>query len=167
MLTFTCPICQQAFTLSCAEMPRSCTLDCPQCGGLLLYTQEQLYDFHAKLHADDPRWPVDGKGTHCLLVQPDSPSDVRVDALALDLGQSPAETIETVATEFRAGKLTLAEMVQRLARLRRRAHQEQRCASCGQAVDLTAFRDEVSRREYHISNFCQQCQDRFFGERDQ
>jgi hypothetical protein len=61
MLTFTCPICQQAFALSRAEMPRSCTLDCPKCGGLLLYTQEQLFDF-AKLHADDPRWPADGKG---------------------------------------------------------------------------------------------------------
>lgn len=150
MLTFTCPICQQAFTLSRSEMPRSCTLDCPQCGGLLLYLHETLYDFHAKLHADDPRWPVDGKGTGCLTVQPDA----------------PPETIAQAVANFRdaSGRVPLsAKLLQRFEYVRQQAQQAQRCASCGQVVDLTAFRDELSRREYHLSSFCQSCQDRFFG----
>ena len=35
------------------------------------------------------------------------------------------------------------------------------CVKCGQpAVD---FRDELSRKEYNISGFCQSCQDEIFG----
>ena len=36
------------------------------------------------------------------------------------------------------------------------------CLSCGGAA--TEFSDALSRREYSISGFCQQCQDDFFGE---
>jgi hypothetical protein len=36
------------------------------------------------------------------------------------------------------------------------------CVKCGEsAVD---FRDELSRKEYGISGFCQCCQDKIFGE---
>lgn len=35
---------------------------------------------------------------------------------------------------------------------------------CGQFVFVDGFRDEVSRREYTISGFCQTCQDKVFGD---
>ena len=36
------------------------------------------------------------------------------------------------------------------------------CTWCGKSA--TAFRDTVSRREYTISGFCQECQDKTFGD---
>jgi hypothetical protein len=39
------------------------------------------------------------------------------------------------------------------------------CVKCGKsAVD---FRDEISKREFSISGFCQGCQDDFFGVEDE
>ncbi len=38
-----------------------------------------------------------------------------------------------------------------------------RCPFCGEVVDLTGFRDSLSRKEYLISGLCQKCQDSFFG----
>ena len=35
------------------------------------------------------------------------------------------------------------------------------CVSCGQMAEL--FRDNLSREEYRISGFCQDCQDFVFG----
>lgn len=35
------------------------------------------------------------------------------------------------------------------------------CTWCG--AEATEFRNEISRREYRISGFCQQCQDNTFG----
>ena len=35
------------------------------------------------------------------------------------------------------------------------------CSWCGKNV--TEFQDEISRREYSISGFCQECQDKTFG----
>ena len=35
------------------------------------------------------------------------------------------------------------------------------CAWCGKPA--TEFRDELSRKEYTISGFCQECQDKTFG----
>ena len=35
------------------------------------------------------------------------------------------------------------------------------CSWCGKPA--TEFRDELSRREYRISGFCQECQDKTFG----
>jgi hypothetical protein len=35
------------------------------------------------------------------------------------------------------------------------------CVACGQPA--TEFRDELSRKEYLISGFCQKCQDATFG----
>ena len=37
----------------------------------------------------------------------------------------------------------------------------QQCVKCGE-FNLE-FRDEISRREYAISGWCQSCQDQFFG----
>ena len=39
------------------------------------------------------------------------------------------------------------------------------CVMCGE-FDLS-FRDELSRKEYGISGFCQGCQDDFFGVEDE
>jgi hypothetical protein len=44
---------------------------------------------------------------------------------------------------------------------RRDAIRNDTCAWCGDKV--TGFRDELSRREYRISGFCQRCQDATFG----
>ena len=35
------------------------------------------------------------------------------------------------------------------------------CVSCGKAADT--FKNEISRREYQISQLCQACQDEIFG----
>ena len=35
------------------------------------------------------------------------------------------------------------------------------CSWCGKPA--TQFKDELSRREYTISGFCQECQDKTFG----
>lgn len=40
---------------------------------------------------------------------------------------------------------------------------ERVCNSCCFKVDQEQFRDELSRREYLISGFCQKCQDSVFG----
>lgn len=36
------------------------------------------------------------------------------------------------------------------------------CVSCGKPADT--FRDDISRREFNITGFCQRCQDSFFAE---
>ena len=36
------------------------------------------------------------------------------------------------------------------------------CSFCGKKAD--AFKNEISREEYGISGFCQECQDETFGE---
>lgn len=37
------------------------------------------------------------------------------------------------------------------------------CTYCKKKVDLSEFKDALSRKEYQISGWCQKCQDRFFG----
>lgn len=37
-----------------------------------------------------------------------------------------------------------------------------RCPFCKKAVDVTAFKDERSRKEFIISEACARCQDGFF-----
>lgn len=37
------------------------------------------------------------------------------------------------------------------------------CPICGQKIDESDFRDEISKREYGISGMCQQCQDKIFN----
>ena len=46
---------------------------------------------------------------------------------------------------------------------RREAVASKRCATCGNAVLLTSFKDELSLKEFHISGMCQYCQDDLFG----
>jgi len=47
---------------------------------------------------------------------------------------------------------------------RRQTIESDTCVSCkGEAKE---FRDEISRREYFISGFCQTCQDLVFNEND-
>tara|TARA_R100000808_G_scaffold18218_1_gene40002 strand:- start:245 stop:508 length:264 start_codon:yes stop_codon:yes gene_type:complete len=37
-----------------------------------------------------------------------------------------------------------------------------KCTTCGQAVTLESFTDEISLKEFHISGMCQVCQDEIF-----
>jgi len=37
------------------------------------------------------------------------------------------------------------------------------CNGCGDAVLQESFKNEISKREYQISGFCQKCQDSVFG----
>lgn len=37
-----------------------------------------------------------------------------------------------------------------------------KCPFCGQVVDPSEFRDELSKREFKISGLCQKCQDSMF-----
>lgn len=37
------------------------------------------------------------------------------------------------------------------------------CPMCGQKIDESDFRDELSRREYNNSGMCQKCQDEFWS----
>ncbi len=46
---------------------------------------------------------------------------------------------------------------------RREAVASKRCATCGNAVLLTSFKDSLSLKEFHISAMCQYCQDEIFG----
>lgn len=42
--------------------------------------------------------------------------------------------------------------------------QEGKCPFCGESIKgPSAFRDEISRKEYKISGLCQECQDSIFG----
>lgn len=41
------------------------------------------------------------------------------------------------------------------------ANSKKVCIMCGQPVG--EFRNELSKKEYSISGFCQDCQDNFFG----
>ena len=36
------------------------------------------------------------------------------------------------------------------------------CIVCGEQVNINDFRDELSRKEWHISQMCQSCQDEVF-----
>jgi hypothetical protein len=58
-LTVICPGCNKGFTV----FGDSGTGDCPHCNLLVLIENDKIYDFHKKLHEEDPRWPADGKGT--------------------------------------------------------------------------------------------------------
>jgi len=40
------------------------------------------------------------------------------------------------------------------------------CPFCGRPVRKTAFRDEISLKEFGISGLCQSCQDKTFGEEE-
>lgn len=44
---------------------------------------------------------------------------------------------------------------------RQDAHAKAICTWCKQPI--TGFRDELSKKEYSISGFCQSCQDKTFG----
>ena len=38
-----------------------------------------------------------------------------------------------------------------------------RCPTCNAEMDLSKFKDSLSKKEYGISGMCQQCQDSVFG----
>jgi len=42
-----------------------------------------------------------------------------------------------------------------------------KCPFCNTMVDLSEFRDEISKKEFLISGICQKCQDEFFGGNDE
>ena len=41
-----------------------------------------------------------------------------------------------------------------------------KCPLCGEEIDMTAFRDQLSRDEFELSHICQKCQDETFGIKD-
>ena len=41
------------------------------------------------------------------------------------------------------------------------AKQQNKCCKCG--GEATKFKDELSRKEYGLTGWCQSCQDDFFG----
>lgn len=45
---------------------------------------------------------------------------------------------------------------------RRQTIKSNKCSICGTSVSEDSFRDDISRREYHISGMCQYCQDETF-----
>ena len=45
--------------------------------------------------------------------------------------------------------------------LRSAALKQQRCSGCG--GEAKEFRDELSKREYALTAWCQGCQDKYFG----
>lgn len=42
-------------------------------------------------------------------------------------------------------------------------YEDRRCSWCDVKVYPSSFRDPLSLKEYHISGFCQKCQDQTFG----
>ena len=38
-----------------------------------------------------------------------------------------------------------------------------KCPTCNEPIDLTAFRNPISQKEFGISGLCQKCQDSVFG----
>lgn len=44
-----------------------------------------------------------------------------------------------------------------------KAVERKECPICGIKIDMVAFRDELSVKEYEISGICQKCQDEIFG----
>ncbi len=38
-----------------------------------------------------------------------------------------------------------------------------RCAKCGKVMAKEIFKDAISRREFEITGYCQECQDEFFS----
>jgi hypothetical protein len=48
---------------------------------------------------------------------------------------------------------------------RKKSITEDQCVAC--KFPATHFKDEISRREFSISGFCQKCQDKVFGGGDE
>lgn len=44
---------------------------------------------------------------------------------------------------------------------------EGKCPACGKIVDLSRFKDNLSRQEFTISGLCQDCQDDIFSSGDE
>lgn len=44
-----------------------------------------------------------------------------------------------------------------------KAVEQKECPICGIKIDMKAFRDKLSVKEYAISGLCQKCQDDIFG----
>jgi transcription initiation factor IIE alpha subunit len=44
------------------------------------------------------------------------------------------------------------------------AKSEGNCPFCGEVVNMSDFKDELSKKEFSLSGLCQGCQDSFFEE---
>ena len=60
--------------------------------------------------------------------------------------------------------MTMDEILRSLFPVEEAARDNGACPFCGTPVNMGAFRDELSRREYQISGLCQTCQDETFNE---
>jgi hypothetical protein len=63
LVMMECPLCKMHFYFEEMSMPTSFTTDCNVCGGLLIYNEGELKDFHKHMNSKDSRWPIDGKDT--------------------------------------------------------------------------------------------------------
>jgi hypothetical protein len=41
--------------------------------------------------------------------------------------------------------------------------EEGKCPCCEEVINEADFRDELSKKEFHVSGMCQSCQDSVFG----
>lgn len=66
MVVIVCPKCDG--TSKCAAIDdiaeaEDATMDCARCSALLVVKEGKVLDFHAWMHEQDERWPIDGSGT--------------------------------------------------------------------------------------------------------
>jgi hypothetical protein len=46
-----------------AEYVKSASVDCCECGFMMLIEENKVYDFHKKVHENCSEWPENGEGT--------------------------------------------------------------------------------------------------------
>lgn len=83
-----CPICGAGFKVT-EELVASFTCDCPSCGGLLLVEDSVVYDFHRKMHEENPSWPADGEGAGYIEVSLPPSNNQPKQHLGHHVGPSP------------------------------------------------------------------------------
>ena len=61
-----CPECEVDVRVGDSSIPDSFTVNCGDCGVLLLYKDKKLKNFHETIHDENQEWPKDGKGTRSI-----------------------------------------------------------------------------------------------------
>ena len=65
-VSFTCPKCNEPIGVLGIENvseAEGCTMDCPECGALLICHKGVAKGLHEHIHSTSPEWPIDGAGT--------------------------------------------------------------------------------------------------------
>lgn len=75
MLSRACPECgTPRLKKSSLKKYEGYTMDCKNCGLMLILEEGKLKDFHAHLNASNPNWPKDGEGTSFISLGSDKVS---------------------------------------------------------------------------------------------